>query len=77
MQDLVQFIVTNLADDAENIDVELIENDNNSEIIITAPKSEIGKIIGKQGRIAKAIRTLAKAGGSKTGKRYVVTINEK
>ncbi len=77
MQDLVQFIVANLADDAENIDVELIENDNNSEIIITAPKSDIGKIIGKQGRIAKAIRTLVKAGGNKTGKRYVVTINEK
>lgn len=77
MQELVQYLVSYLAEEANDIDIELIESDNVSEIVITAPKAQIGKIIGRQGRIAKAIRTIVKAASTKEGKKYSVTINEK
>lgn len=77
MQELVQYLVAQLVGSEANVDVELIESDYTSEIIITAEKGEIGKIIGKQGRIAKAIRTIVRAASSKENKRYTVTINEK
>ncbi len=75
MVELVEYLVATLAPEAE-FTVELIENDNMNDIIITISKSDIGKIIGKQGRIARAIRTLVKAGSSKSGIKYNVVIEE-
>lgn len=77
MQDLVQYLVTQLVDPSAKVDVELIESTYTAEIIITAEKCDIGKIIGKQGRIAKAIRTIVRAASAKENKKYTVTINEK
>ena len=77
MQELVKYIVENLVDDPTKVEV-VTENDGDTIVInINAEKDEIGKIIGKQGRIAKAIRTVVKAGGIKQNKRYSVEINEK
>lgn len=50
---------------------------NANDIVITIAKKDIGKIIGKQGRIAKAIRTLVKSASSKSNVRYNVVIEEK
>ena len=74
MQELVQYLVDRLVGEGSDVDVELIENGYNSEIVITAGKGDIGKIIGKQGRIATAIRTVVKAVGVKQNKRYSVEI---
>ena len=77
MQELVRYIVDNLVDDPTKVDV-VTEKDGDTIVInINAEKDEIGKIIGKQGRIAKAIRTVVKAGGIKENVRYSVEINEK
>jgi predicted RNA-binding protein YlqC (UPF0109 family) len=77
MQELVRYLVTQLVGESVNVDIEMIEGSYASEIVITAEKADIGKIIGKQGRIAKAIRTIVRAASAKENKKYSVTINEK
>ncbi len=76
MLELVQYLVKELSG-SDDITVELNEEKNNKEIIISAKKEDIGKIIGKQGRIAKSIRTIVKAASARERKKYTVTISEK
>ena len=76
MVELVRYIVSNLVDD-QNFDVEEIEKDGEIEIRVTLPKDEMGKVIGKQGRIAKSIRTVVKAASAKSKVKYSVEICEK
>ena len=75
MQELVRTIINGLVDDPSLVDIEIDEE--NQVININSDKSEIGKIIGKQGRVAKAIRAIIKSSGMKQNKRYSVEINEK
>lgn len=75
MEELVKYIINNLVDDTASVEVSSQEQDGVLVINILAEKSEIGKIIGKQGRIAKALRTLVKAGSK--GKKVSVDIIEK
>ncbi len=73
MQELVRTIINGLVDDPNLVDI-VIDEDN---FVINSDKSEIGRIIGKQGRVAKAIRAIIKSSGMKQNKRYTVEINEK
>ena len=57
--------------------IEMRENGDEAEIVVIAAKKDIGKIIGKQGKIAKAIRTLVKAASAKSSVRYSVVIEER
>ncbi len=57
--------------------VDIVIDEDNQVININSDKSEIGRIIGKQGRVAKAIRAIIKSAGMKQNKRYNVEINEK
>lgn len=75
MQELVRTIINGLVDDPNLVDIEIDEE--NQVININSDKSEIGRIIGKQGRVAKAIRAIIKSSGMKQNKRYSVEINEK
>ena len=75
MQELVRTIINGLVDDPSLVDIEIGEE--NQVININSDKSEIGRIIGKQGRVAKAIRAIIKSSGMKQNKRYSVEINEK
>lgn len=75
MQELVRTIVNGLVDDPALVDV--VIDEENSVININADKSEVGRIIGKQGRVAKSIRAIVKSAGMKQNKRYSVEINEK
>ena len=77
MEELVRFIVENLVDNKDNVEVKSEEVDGILVINIIADKSEIGKVIGKQGRIAKAIRTLVKVGSGKNSQKVSVEIIEK
>lgn len=76
MAELVEYLVASLAPGGD-YSVELRENGDFSDIVVTVAKADIGKIIGKQGRIAKAIRTLVKAATAKSNVRYNVVIEEK
>lgn len=72
MQELVEFLVGKLVDDRSAVKVEI----NGDVINITVSKEDMGKLIGKQGRTAKALRTVIKAAGAKEGKNYTVEMTE-
>ncbi len=72
MGELVRYIISELVD---NKDVVKVEVDGDT-VRVSVAKDDMGKIIGKQGRTAKAIRTVVKAAGAKEGKKYSVDIIE-
>jgi len=76
MIELVEYLVSSLVPDGDYT-VEQRDGNNANDIVITIAKKDIGKIIGKQGRIAKAIRTLVKSASSKSNVKYNVVIEEK
>lgn len=77
MYELVEFLVKKLVGDDGVFIVETREGDDTTDIVIEISKNDIGKVIGKQGRIAKAIRTIVKSASSKSGVKYNVVISEK
>lgn len=76
MLELVTYIVEQLVDDKSAINVTSEEVDGVEVITIRVAEGDIGKVIGKQGKIAMSIRTLAKAVGIKNGKRYSIEIED-
>ena len=77
MEELVRFIVEKLVDDINGVTIESEEQDGVLVINVIAEKDQIGKIIGKQGRIAKAIRTIVRAGANREKTKVSVEIIEK
>ena len=74
MDELVLFIARSLVDQPDAVKVEMREEDDAFVIELTVDPSDVGKVIGKQGRIAKAIRTIVKAASVDAQKKYVVDI---
>ena len=74
MGELVKYIAMNLVDKPEEVKVEVKEGENSTIIELPVAPDDMGKVIGKQGRIAKAIRTVVKAASVKENKKYVVEI---
>ncbi len=76
MVELVKYIVEQLVDDKDAISVTSTVSDGTETVTIKVAENDIGKVIGKQGKIAMSIRTLAKAVGIKEGKRYNIEIED-
>lgn len=76
MIELVEYLVSSLVPGGDYT-VEQRDGDGTAEIVITISKNDIGKVIGKQGRIARAIRTLVRAASGKSSVKYSVVIEEK
>lgn len=76
MIELVEYLVSSLVPDGDYT-VEMRDGVNANDIVVTIAKKNIGKVIGKQGRIAKAIRTLVKSASAKSNVKYNVVIEEK
>lgn len=74
MTELVTYMVKALVDDKEYVSV--VESEDGNAVIIKVAKDDMGKVIGKQGRIIKAIRSVVKAASVKLGKNYSVEIEE-
>lgn len=74
MEELVKYIAKALVDNPGEVKVNQREEDDAFVIELTVAPDDMGKVIGKQGRIAKAIRTVVKAASAKSEKRYVVDI---
>ena len=74
MDELVLFIARSLVDQPDAGKVEMREEDDAFVIELSVDPSDVGKVIGKQGRIAKAIRTIVKAASVDAEKKYVVDI---
>ena len=73
-QELVRYLVTSLVDSPETLVVQVSETDQSVTFAVTLDPDDIGKVIGRQGRIIKAIRTLARAAGSTDNKQIEVEV---
>ncbi len=76
MLELVEYIAKELVDKPEDVKVKQVEGEKSIILELSVAPEDMGKVIGKQGRIAKAIRAVVKAGSSKSKKKYVVEIVE-
>ena len=77
MLDLIKYIVGQFAEDTENVEYLVNEKDRVIEVTVVLSPADMGKVIGKQGKIAKAMRTLVRAATPAGSKRYVVEICER
>ncbi len=74
LKEIVELIAKALVDDPEQVRVLEIESDRTSVIELSVAKEDIGKVIGKQGRTAAAIRTILNGSSKKIGKNCVLEI---
>lgn len=74
MKELVEVLAKALVDHPDEVVVTEIEKENATVVELRVSPTDMGKVIGKQGRIAKAIRSLVKAAASKDEKKVVVEI---
>ncbi len=77
MLDLIKYVVERFAEKKKEIVYDVKEKENAIEVTIYLEDSDMGKVIGKQGKIAKALRTLVKEFTPKDSKKYVIEIKEK
>lgn len=74
MGELVEYIAKSLVDNPDLVEVNEVEGSQSLIIELKVAPDDMGKVIGKQGRIAKAIRTVVKAAATKENKRVIVEI---
>lgn len=74
MRELVEFIARSLVDHPDAVQVREAEGDRTIVIEVTVAPDDIGKLIGRQGRIVNALRTVVRAAAVRTGKRVTVEI---
>lgn len=76
MRDLILYIAKALVDHPELVSVEEVEGNQTSVLELKVAKEDLGKVIGKQGRTARAMRTILSAASAKIKKRTVLEIIE-
>lgn len=74
MKDLVNILARSLVDKPEKVEVSQVEGEKSIILELRVDSDDMGKVIGKQGKIAKAMRTVIKAAAAKDGKRVVLEI---
>ncbi|MCS7253484.1 MAG: KH domain-containing protein [Armatimonadota bacterium] len=74
MMELVEYIVRQLVDQPDKVQVRQLEGERTVVIEIKVADEDLGKVIGRKGRIAQAIRTLVRAAATKRGKKVTVEI---
>jgi predicted RNA-binding protein YlqC (UPF0109 family) len=74
MKDLIDYIARSLVDNTERIEINEIVGTQTNVIELKVAKEDIGKVIGRQGRTADAIRTILTCGAAKLNKRYILHI---
>ena len=74
MVEIVEYLARRLVDDPDAVRVEQVERDGDTIIELHVAPDDVGKVIGRQGRIARALRTLVRAGSAHEGRRIVLEI---
>lgn len=74
MKDLLEFIAKSMVSNPDAVEVTVTEKETVTVLTLHVAENDMGKVIGKQGRIAKAIRTIVKAAASNESKKIVVDI---
>ena len=77
MLELVKYIVSQFAEKPEDAVYDVEETPNGANITVILSESDMGKVIGRQGKIAKAMRTLVRCASQKEGKKYNIEIKER
>ena len=76
MKELIKYIAQALVDNPEQVEVSEVEGNQTSVLELKVAKEDLGKVIGKQGRTARAMRTIVSAASAKLKKRSVLEIIE-
>ena len=76
MRDTIELIVKALVDDRESVDVRAIEREGATRIEVRVAPPDMGKVIGRQGRTVRALRSLVYAAGLKQHRRFVLDVVE-
>lgn len=74
MKELLLLLAKSLVDNPDEVNVNAVESEKSLVLELKVASEDMGKVIGKQGRIAKAIRTVVKAASAREGKKVVVEI---
>jgi len=74
LRELVEFLVRALVENPDQVEVEEFEEDGDLILEVTVADDDLGRVIGRGGRIANAIRTVARAAGSRDDRRVIVDI---
>lgn len=76
LTNLANHIVSSLVDSKESVKIEAVDNNHSATVRITVAPEDMGKIIGKKGAIANAIRTVMKAHGARNHKKVYIEIDD-
>lgn len=76
MRDLVEFLCRELVDEPDAVEVTETHDDRGLLLRVRVAEGELGKVIGRGGRTAKAIRTLVRAGGARSGSHVAVDFDD-
>jgi predicted RNA-binding protein YlqC (UPF0109 family) len=76
MRDLVEFLARALVEDPDSVQVEEVEENGDLVLEVTVGSDDLGRLIGKGGRVANAIRTIAKAASTRADRRVLVEFIE-
>ena len=74
MKELLLYMAKNLVDDPESVTVTEVETEDGKVLELRVAEADMGKVIGRQGRIAKEIRTIIKTVAQRTGEKVTVEI---
>ena len=74
MKELLEFVVRRLVDHPESVEVDLVEDDRMLILELRVDPDDMGRVIGRQGRVAQALRALVKATAARDGRRVTVEI---
>lgn len=76
MKELVQYLAKSLVNDPSAVEVKVTEREDTAVFELKVAKEDLGRVIGRQGRTAKSIRTLLNAAASKTNRKVILEIVE-
>ena len=76
MIELIKYVVGTFAEHPEDVNYDIEEKGKEVTVTITLNPLDMGKVIGRQGKIAKSLRTIVRAGSQKENKKYTIEIKE-
>ena len=74
MAELIEYLARQLVDDPDSVQVEEVEREDATVLRLHVAKADVGKVIGRQGRIARGLRTLVRAGAMRSDRRMILEI---
>ncbi|MBQ3220162.1 MAG: KH domain-containing protein [Clostridia bacterium] len=77
MLELIKYVIGMFAEKLDEVEYDVEDNGKDVNVTVTLASSDMGKVIGRQGKIAKALRTLVRQGSQKENKKYNIEIKER